>query len=258
MTRTSTANLAVAADYADAMMTARRAKNWLFIIVLLVLLSQIAVFFLARLHILSLGDRLTLPTIVSTTAPTTAAVEGSATTAPSASASIAEQPKSYPVATILRYVIPVETFLGVTLAIVFSIVLLLITLIMLVGRLIGVSHVTSAFIWSVLLLVLLFPWQSFLLTGPRDASPGAAIVNDDPAFKIPGTLYTWPELARDYDFKTTDPGGTPGFILKWARFAGMPIVALLILLTVQAKSSRGLKYALGESDVQIEVTTPTV
>lgn len=252
MTRTSTANLAVAADYADAMMTARRAKNWLFIIVLLVLISQLAVFFLARLHILSLGDRVTLPTLVSSTAPTTAAVEGSATTAPSSAST--EQPKSYPVATILRYVIPVQNFLGLTLAVVFSIVLLLITLIMLVGRLIGVSHVTSAFIWSVLLLVLLFPWQSFLLTGPRDASPGAPVVSDDPSFKIPGVLYTWPELARDCDFKTDWPAG----FLKWARFAGMPIVALLMLLTVQAKSSRGLKYALGESDVQIEVTTPTV
>jgi len=253
MTRTSTATLAVAADYADAMMTARRAKNWLFILVLLVLLSQLAVFFLARLSILKLGDRITVPELVPSTAPATAPAEGSPATAPS-SASVSEQPKSYPVATILRYVIPVENFLGLTLTVVFSIVLLLITLIMLVGRLIGVSHVTSAFIWSILLLVFLFPWQSFLLTGPRDASPGAAVVSDDPSFKIPGVLYTWPELAHDCDFPTTGAAG----ILKWARFAGMPIVALLLLLTVQAKSSRGLKYALGESDVQIEVTTPTV
>jgi hypothetical protein len=158
------------------------------------------------------------------------------------------------VADILRYVIPVQNFLGITLMIALAVVLLLITLIMLVGRLIGVSHVTGAFIWSVVLIVLLFPWQSFLLTGPRDASPGAPIVSDDPAFKIPGVLYTWPELARDYDFKTEGAAG----VLKWARFAGMPIVALLLLLTVQAKSSRGLKYALGESDVQVEVTSSTL
>jgi hypothetical protein len=253
MTRTSTATLAVAADYADAMMTARRAKNWLFILLLLVLLSQLAIFFLARLHILNLGGRVTMPEIVPATSPTTAPVEGdSPATAPTSASS--EQPKSYPVATILRYVIPVENFLGLTLMIVLSVVLLLITLIMLVGRLIGVSHVTSAFIWSVLLLVFLFPWQSFLLTGPRDASPGASIVSDDPSFKIPGVLYTWPELAHDYEFPTTGAAG----ILKWARFAGMPIVAVLLLLMVQAKSSRGLKYALGESDVQIEVTTPAM
>jgi hypothetical protein len=44
--------------------------------------------------------------------------------------------------------------------------------------------------------------------------------------------------------------------LKWARFAGFPLLALLLLLMVQAKSSRGLKFALGESEVQVEVTGP--
>src|SRR5436190_24200744 len=98
MTRTSTATLAVAADYADAMMTARRAKNWLFILVLLVLLSQLAVFFLARLHILNLGDRVNLPALVPSTSPSTAPVEGSPATAPTR-ASASDQPKSYPVTT---------------------------------------------------------------------------------------------------------------------------------------------------------------
>jgi len=45
-------------------------------------------------------------------------------------------------------------------------------------------------------------------------------------------------------------------VLKWARFAGFPLLALLLLLMVQAKSSRGLKFALGESEVQVEVTGP--
>jgi hypothetical protein len=253
MTRTSTASLAVAADYADAMMTARRAKNWLFILVLLVLLSQIAVFFLVKFKVLKLTDEVTAPRLVSsTTAPATAATDDTPATAPAEAATPAA--KSYLVADILRYVIPVQNFLGLTLMLTLAVVLLLIALIMLVGRLIGVSHVTGAFIWSVLLLVFLFPWQSFLLTGPRDATPGAPVVSYDPAFKIPGVLYTWPELVHDHDFET---GGAAG-VLKWARFAGMPIVALLLLLTVQAKSSRGLKFALGESDVQVEVTSPTL
>lgn len=257
MTRTSTATIAVAADYADAMMTARRAKNCLFILLLLILLAQLTIFFLVKFDVIKLGDQVTVPVGV-TTQPSDdaveAAVEGEAAdpdTAPTGTEVTAET-RSYPIATVLRYVIPVMNFLGITLMIVLSIVLLLITLIMLVGRLIGVSHVTSAFIWSILLIVLLFPWQAFLLDGPRDASPGAVTANDDPAFKIPGVLYTWPELARDHDFKNDWPHG----VLKWARFAGFPIAALLILLMVQAKSSRGLKYALGESDVQVEVSSP--
>jgi len=140
-------------------------------------------------------------------------------------------------------------------------VLLLIVMIMLVGRLIGVSHVTSAFIWCVLLAVMIFPWQAFLLgtyrtaRPPADASPGLADAyrHADPAFKIPGALYTWEELRRDYSFDNLSAAQS---VLKWARFAGFPLLALLLLLMVQAKSSRGLKFALGESEVQVEVTGP--
>src|SRR4051812_4137934 len=41
-------HIATAADYADAMMTARRAKHALFLILLVVLLAQLAMFFIAR------------------------------------------------------------------------------------------------------------------------------------------------------------------------------------------------------------------
>jgi hypothetical protein len=40
LTNTSTTAIAVAADYADAMMTARKAKNVLFLVQLLVKLTQ--------------------------------------------------------------------------------------------------------------------------------------------------------------------------------------------------------------------------
>ena len=46
-------------------------------------------------------------------------------------------------------------------------------------------------------------------------------------------------------------------VLKWARFVGFPVVALLILLSVQAKSARGAKFGLGETEVQVDVTTAT-
>ena len=59
-------------------------------------------------------------------------------------------------------------------------VILLIAKIMLVGRLIGVAQVTSAFIWCVFLVVLLFPWQAFLQSTDFTGD-----------FKIPGVLYTW-------------------------------------------------------------------
>ena len=260
MTRTNatTATIAVAADYADAMMTARRAKNWLFILLLLVLLTQLAIFFLLRFHVLRLeGDvSVTVPTGVELS--TQPAADGSTQPASAATVEAETATKSFGVGDLLRYVVPVTDFLGVTLTVVLAVVLLLIVAIMLVGRLIGVSHVTSAFIWCVLLAVMVFPWQAFLLGSYRAArpiSPGEADMvrhaDADPQFKIPGALYTWEELRRDYNF---DNQSFLQDALKWARFAGFPVLALLLLLMVQAKSSRGLKFALGESEVQVEVS----
>ena len=277
MTRTnaSTATIAVAADYADAMMTARRAKNWLFILLLLVLLIQLTVFFLLRFNVLRIdGDAgATIPTGVDvdvntgattqsadgTTQPATSGVDLNVKSDDDVDVDVQTREANFGVADILRYVIPVTDFLGITLVVVLAIVLLLIVTIMLVGRLIGVSHVTSAFVWCVLLAVMMFPWQAFLLGSYRQARPpsnSSATAYDarrdaDPQFKIPGALYTWEELRRDYNF---DHDNVWQDVLKWARFAGFPVLALLLLLMVQAKSSRGLKYALGETEVQVEVT----
>src|SRR2546422_273983 len=41
-------SIATAADYADAMMTARKAKNLLFLLLLVMLVTQLALFFVAR------------------------------------------------------------------------------------------------------------------------------------------------------------------------------------------------------------------
>ena len=36
------------------------------------------------------------------------------------------------------------------------------------------------------------------------------------------------------------------------RFVGWPVIAILILLSIQARSSRGLRFALGESEMHVE------
>jgi hypothetical protein len=240
MTRAST-TLAVAADYADALMTARRAKNWLFILLMLILLSQLAIFLLIRFNVLKLQDR--------------AAFDPAATQPAGATASS----RSIEVEAILRYVIPAMDFLGMVFAIVLVVTLLLLVTIMLVGRLIGVSHLTSAFLWCVLLAVFMFPWQAFLVSHERyhtysaaDELTTARHIPPQPAMKVPGVLYTWPELEADHDFE----GRTKVGYLKWARYVGFPLLALLVLMLVQAKSSRGLRFALGEADVPVEINHP--
>ena len=217
-------NIATAADYADAMMIARRAKNVLFLLLVLMLIAQIAVFFVARMtdHVLPSAAAAT-PSLA-TTAPTT-------------------QPAAHNlIVPALRYLTALIDFLGIALAIVLAVVLLLITKIMLVGRLIGVAQVTSAFVWCVVLIVLLFPWQSFLQNEDFTGD-----------FKIPGVLYTWPELTHPSlgaKFNIDSSLGTNQTILRWARFAGFPAFSLILLLMVQAKSSRGLRAALGESELE--------
>ena len=223
-------NIATAADYADAMMIARRAKNALFFLLLLMLLLQVGTFFAARMT----NNVLPAP------ADTSLASTVTPTTAPATQASLADAgTRTTLMGQALRYLTALIDFLGILLIIVLAVVILLIAKIMLVGRLIGVAQVTSAFIWCVFLVVLLFPWQAFL--------QNTDFTGD---FKIPGVLYTWNELTHPTlgaKFQGLDVYQTA---LRWTRFVGAPVVAIILLLVVQAKSSRGLRAALGESELE--------
>lgn len=201
------ATLATSADYADAMLVARRAKNWIFLVLLLMLLVQIALFFVARY------TNAVIPADATTTRPAAAAIDK------------------------LHYLTGFTTFLGTVLPVLLGFVLLIIVHIMLVGRLIGVTRVTSAFIWCLLLMLLLFPWQAFL----------GSTTFQSPDFKIPGVLYTWDELVANAKFGIAGDVRLEVAVLKWARFLAMPLVAVVILFMVQIKSNRGLRQALGEA-----------
>jgi hypothetical protein len=207
--------IATAADYADAIMTARRAKNTLFLLLLLILLVQMTLFFLARQNVVKLDH-----------APAAAAPSVEAATSQPTSAPVVPSER---VLALLEYVTGVSAYLGVVLTLVLAIVLLLIVKIMLVGRLIGVARLTSAFIWTVVLFALLFPWQAFWA---------------DYEFKLPGVLYTWDELVH----RVNAPAKSE--VLFWARFVAFPAVALIILLSIQIKSRRGLQQALGEANYE--------
>jgi hypothetical protein len=213
-------SIATAADYADAIMTARRAKNTLFLLLLLILLAQLTLFFVGRYTDVNFADD----------DPTIASAIESATSTTLPTTGPAEAASSIRIVDVLEYLVGVTAFLGIALTIVLAVVLLLIVKIMLVGRLIGVARLTSAFIWTVVLAALLFPWQAFW---------------EDYAFKVPGVLYTWPELVHRVKFSTELSDKT---VLNWGRFVALPVVALIILLSIQVKSRRGLQQALGEAN----------
>jgi hypothetical protein len=231
MTRVTTP-LAVSADYADALLAARRAKNWAFLLLVLFLIGQIAIFFMVRYDVIKLGGRDSGAT-VSVETPTTGPSEAHVR-----------------IDDVASYATGVVVFAATALAILLSLVLMLIVFTLLQGRLLGVGHVTSALVWSFLLVILLLPWQRFYSGGAT--SPATQSVSSRDDFRLPGVLYTWPELAHDAKFTHDNMGYA---ILKYVRFVGAPLFALVVLFMVQAKSGRGVKYALGEAEVHVDVTT---
>jgi hypothetical protein len=206
--------IATAADYADAMYTARLAKNSLVLLVLVMLLIQLGLFFVARYT-----DYIKVSAPATAVAPTT-------------------QPKT-DWSDAIQYVIGGTVFFGIALTILLSFVLLLIVNIMLVGRLIGVARCTSAYVLCLLLMLLLFPWQAFL----SNATFNDPAFNSDQSLKIPGVLYTWGELIHSAKFPTDN---FLVALLKWARFVGWPVVSIILTLAIQLKSNRGLRQAFGE------------
>jgi hypothetical protein len=208
-----------AADYADALLTARRFKNVLFFAVLVALLLQVALFFLARYDVM----------------PLAADGQGS-----SAKATLG-----------LQYLTTIGTFVGLIGTMVLSMVLLLIAIVMLVGRLVGVGRATKAYIWTIVLLTLMFPWQAVYVNPTLMAQQQST----DKDFRVPGVMYTWTELSHPQlgaKFARTD---VPMAVLRWARFVGFPAVAVILLLIIQANSARALRQALGEVG-ELPDTTP--
>ena len=70
----------------------------------------------------------------------------------------------------------------------------------------------------------------------RDAATknnAAEIRLDD--YRWPGATYTWGELKQGANF---DEAKTSVVVLRYARFVGYPLLALIILFMAQAKSGR--------------------
>lgn len=237
--------IATAADYADAMMTARKAKNLLFLLILLVLLIQVAIFGLYAYTdyvaprdgskggvTLKVETTEAAPSTAPATAPTESSVDlGAEKSTMNVTADRIQQ--------LCRWVVGVTDFMGFLLPIVLSCVLMLIVAIMLVGRLIGVARVTSAYIWSIVLVLLMFPWQAMF---------------DPSVWRWPGALYTWNELLMHGRFMIDSSVGVNS-VSGWWRFAGLPILAIFVLMMIQVKSGRGMRQALGEVTTDVATIT---
>ena len=206
---------AAAAVYHDALSTARGFRTLCFLVLLLCLLGQIGTFFAAKYW---------------EDFPGREAGDAAVTTSVESTEDLADGDDGDVLTGGLYMLAYATLWLGLVFGILLSLTLCFTTLVMLCGRTVGVDRVAKAFLWSLVLLLLLVPWQS-VLTHPS--------VSGGP-FHIPGVLWTWPELMRN----VPDFAGQQW--LGWVRFVGWPVVALILLAVVYAASGGGIKRALGE------------
>lgn len=221
------ASTAASAVYADALVTARRFRLLCVLAVLFCLVGQIALFFLLKFDVID-------PQL---------AADG--------------EFRGW-----IYFATYASQFLGLVFSILTTLSLLFIVLVMLSGRTVGVVLETKAVLWSLLVVLLMVPWQSVLvnpepasmasmdlpeLSSEDEASTDAMAVDlpDRPdlgeAWRVPGVLYNYYEL--DANLPNFSRGAE---WLGWARFAGWPGLATLLTLMVWGRSAKGVRQALGE------------
>ena len=118
----------------------------------------------------------------------------------------------------------VSNFVLVFSATLYCLVLLMSVKVSLVGRLGGMTHICRAFFLSLFALVILLPWQGLF--------DGIVL----------GSIYTPKEL---FSSCTVGDGSTIiGKVFYFARFTGMWVIVMLLLLAAQIRSGRWSKTTL--------------
>jgi hypothetical protein len=98
----------------------------------------------------------------------------------------------------------------------------------LVGRLGGIKHISRAFFLSVIAVVLVMPWQNLL--GSR----------------LPGVIYSFPELLHWLDIKGDSRLNT---VLYYLRFSIYWLAFLVLLLIAQIRTARWTKSILRRLEI---------
>ena len=212
-------DLAASADYADALLVTRRAKGLVSGLILFVLATELSLFFCLRYYKpLPWGNT----------------------------------PAEQHTRAVIEYLVGMLDIGGLILPALLTVIIYLILKVQLVGRLIGTGRMTAAFLWSVLLMMLLFPWQAVL----NNPAINPDVVADSLGMKIPGVIFTWAEVSHPTlgaTFGLTQPKpDTFKLVLDWARYVGFPLLSILILTIIHFKTQRGLRQSLGEDKIMIE------
>jgi hypothetical protein len=119
-------------------------------------------------------------------------------------------------------------FVLILAAMLYCLTLLFCLKISLIGRLGGINHICRAFFISLIMLILLLPWQRFF---------GGVVV---------GAIYTPAELDK---WCTAESTGIFDAIFHYLRFTGYWLLIILLLIFSQIRSSRWTKAILRRLEV---------
>ena len=203
-----------------AFKSVKAGKNWFMFFVALAILVQLAGFVLVNW--VDVIDELHRPSGLE-----------AAATKPATQPAV--EPEAVGAATmwkdILHWVFPAGKFLAFAGGALTVIALMLTLQLSMVGRLRGIASFTSAFLWSLILLAIVTPWQQVL--GGSFAA---------------GALYNLGELTEMT--ATVKPSWGPSGvqlldqIIYYARFVAYPVLALLVWLAVMLKFADGYKESI--------------
>jgi len=128
----------------------------------------------------------------------------------------------------LSLAIRMVNFILILSAILYCLTMLFLLKISLTGRLGGINHIARAFFLSLIILVLILPWQRFF--------PGV----------VAGVIYTPEELLNACASQTTDMLGD---IMLYLRYVVFWALAMLFLISAQFRSARWAKNILRRLEV---------
>jgi len=206
-------------DCLEAVGVFRGWKNFFFLILVICFLLAQASFWLVDLGIIEVQTGGMSDTGTIAEAATLTVADANATSGPTSVRSARPAEGLLAKLTFDRLARTVELVDGVLLltAALYCLAMLFSLMVSLIGRLGGINHISRAFFLSLIMLVLVVPWQNVL------------------GLNVPGVIYTPAELVKWFSAKTDD---TAGMIFYYLRFTGYWLVVLLLLLMSQLRSGR--------------------
>jgi len=214
-------------DCLEAIGVLRGWKNFLFVIVALCLLLLQISFWLVNAGFIKAEPETAKTALIEEAAKKAAATEPGESTKEAALPQSAESFFGIKIKHV-NWVIRFCNFVLILAGTLYCLTMLFSIKISLVGRLGGINHICRAFFLSLVMLILLLPWQSFF-----DCI-------------VLGAIYTPDELAKWCAAESTSIFDT---IIHYLRFTGYWVLVVLLLIFSQLRSSRWSKAVLRRLEV---------